>query len=246
MRLKEKVSIITGAASGFGKGIAKKFSKEGAKLILADINKDLLEKVSNEIGQDFFHVDVSSSNSMKKLSEYVLDKYGTVDIMVNNAGITHLPKPLEEVTEEEFDKVFKVNSKSVFLCGKFFIPYMKKVKKGSILNISSTAGLSPRPNLNWYNATKGWMITATKAMAVELAPYNVRVNSLAPVAGETPLLKSFLGEDTPERRNIFLSTIPMGRFSTPKDLGNAACFLCSDEASMITGTILEVDGGRCI
>ena len=246
MRLKEKVSIITGAASGFGKGIAKKFSKEGAKLILADINKDLLEKVSNEIGQDFFHVDVSSSNSMKKLSEYVLDKYGTVDIMVNNAGITHLPKPLEEVTEEEFDKVFEVNSKSVFLCGKFFIPYMKKVKKGSILNISSTAGLSPRPNLNWYNATKGWMITATKAMAVELAPYNVRVNSLAPVAGETPLLKSFLGEDTPKRRNIFLSTIPMGRFSTPKDLGNAACFLCSDEASMITGTILEVDGGRCI
>ena len=246
MRLKEKVSIITGAASGFGKGIAKKFSKEGAKLILADINKDLLEKVSNEIGQDFFHVDVSSSNSMKKLSEYVLDKYGTVDIMVNNAGITHLPKPLEEVTEEEFDKVFEVNSKSVFLCGKFFIPYMKKVKKGSILNISSTAGLSPRPNLNWYNATKGWMITATKAMAVELAPYNVRVNSLAPVAGETPLLKSFLGEDTPERRNIFLSTIPIGRFSTPKDLGNAACFLCSDEASMITGTILEVDGGRCI
>jgi len=208
MRLKEKVSIITGAASGFGKGIAKKFSKEGAKLILADINKDLLEKVSKELGQDFFHVDVSSSSSMKKLSEYVLDEYGTVDIMVNNAGITHLPKPLEEVTEEEFDKVFEVNSKSVFLCGKFFIPYMKKVKKGSILNISSTAGLSPRPNLNWYNATKGWMITATKAMAVELAPYNVRVNSLAPVAGETPLLKSFLGEDTPERRNIFLSTIP--------------------------------------
>ena len=246
MRLKEKVSIITGAASGFGKGIAKKFSKEGAKLILADINKDLLEKVSNEIGQDFFHVDVSSSNSMKKLSEYVLDKYGTVDIMVNNAGITHLPKPLEEVTEEEFDKVFEVNSKSVFLCGKFFIPYMKKVKKGSILNISSTAGLSPRPNLNWYNATKGWMITATKAMAVELAPYNVRVNSLAPVAGETPLLKSFLGKDTPERRNAFLSTIPLGRFSTPQDLANAACFLCSDEASMITGSILEVDGGRCI
>ena len=123
---------------------------------------------------------------------------------------------------------------------------MKREKKGSILNIASTAGLSPRPNLNWYNATKGWMITATKTMAVELAPFNVRVNSLAPVAGETPLLKSFLGEDTPEKRNAFLSTIPLGRFSTPKDLANAACFLCSDEASMITGTILEVDGGRCI
>ena len=246
MRLKEKVSIITGAASGFGKGIAKKFSDEGAKVILADINKDLLEKVSNGLDQDFFHVDVSSSSSMKKLSEYVLNKYGNIDIMVNNAGITHLPKPLEDVSEEEFIRVFEVNSKSVFLCGKFFVPYMKKQRKGSILNISSTAGISPRPNLNWYNATKGWMITATKAMAIELAPFNVRVNSLAPVAGETPLLKSFMGEDTPERRNAFLSTIPIGRFSTPKDLGDAACFLCSDESSMITGSILEVDGGRCI
>ena len=246
MRLKEKVSIITGAASGFGKGIAKKFSDEGAKVILADINKDLLEKVSNGLDQDFFHVDVSSSSSMKKLADYVLKKYESLDIMVNNAGITHLPKPLEEVSEEEFDKTFAVNSKSVFLCGKFFVPHMKKQKKGVILNISSTAGISPRPNLNWYNATKGWMITATKTMAVELAPFNIRVNSLAPVAGETPLLKSFLGEDTPERRNVFLSTIPIGRFSTPEDLGNAACYLCSDEASMITGSILEVDGGRCI
>ena len=246
MRLNEKVSIITGAASGFGKGISKKFSEEGAKLILADINKEELEKVAKDLNQDFFHVDVASSNSMKKLSEYVLNKYKSIDIMINNAGITHLPKPMEEVSEQEFDKVFSVNSKSVFLCGKFFVPHMKKQKKGSILNISSTAGLSPRPNLNWYNATKGWMITATKAMAVELAPFNVRVNSLAPVAGETPLLKSFLGEDTAERRNAFLSTIPLGRFSTPKDLANAACFLCSDEASMITGSILEVDGGRCI
>ena len=246
MRLKEKVSIITGAASGFGEGIAKKFSEEGAKLILVDINKDLLEKVSKDLNQDLFHTDVSSSSSMKKLSEYVLKKYRTIDIMVNNAGITHLPKPLEEVGEEEFDKVFAVNSKSVFLCGKFFVPHMKKQKKGSILNISSTAGISPRPNLNWYNASKGWMITATKTMAVELAPFNIRVNSLAPVAGETPLLKSFLGEDTFERRSAFLSTIPIGRFSSPEDLGNAACYLCSDEASMITGSILEVDGGRCI
>ena len=246
MRLKNKIAIITGAASGFGKGIAKKFSKEGAKLILVDINKDLLEKVSKDLNQEFFYTDVSSSSSMQQLADYVLKKYETIDIMVNNAGITHLPKPLEEVSEEEFDKTFAVNSKSVYLCGKFFVPHMKKQKKGSILNISSTAGISPRPNLNWYNATKGWVITATKAMAVELAPFNVRVNSLAPVAGETPLLKSFLGEDTPERRQAFLSTIPIGRFSTPEDLGNAACYLCSDEASMITGAILEVDGGRCI
>ena len=246
MRLKEKISIITGAASGFGKGIAEKFSKEGSRLILTDINIDLLEKVSKDLNQDFFHADVANTNSMKNLSEYVIEKYGIIDVMVNNAGITHLPKPMEEVTEEEFDKVFAVNSKSVYLCGKFFVPQMKKQKKGSILNIASTAGISPRPNLNWYNATKGWTITATKAMAVELAPFNIRVNSLAPVAGETPLLKSFLGEDTIERRNAFLSTIPIGRFSTPEDLGNAACYLCSDEASMITGSILEVDGGRCI
>ena len=246
MRLKNKIAIITGAASGFGKGIAKKFSEEGAKLILVDINKDLLEKVTKDLNQEFFHTDVSSASSMQQLADFVLKNYESIDIMVNNAGTTHLPKPLEEVSEEEFDKTFAVNSKSVFLCGKFFVPHMKKQKKGSILNISSTAGISPRPNLNWYNATKGWMITATKTMAVELAPYNVRVNSLAPVAGETPLLKSFLGEDTPERRHAFLSTIPIGRFSTPEDLGNAACYLCSDEASMITGSILEVDGGRCI
>tara|TARA_Y100000590_G_scaffold21193_1_gene24611 strand:+ start:2157 stop:2897 length:741 start_codon:yes stop_codon:yes gene_type:complete len=246
MRLKEKITIITGAASGFGKGIAKKFSEEGAISVLTDINEKTLEKVAKDLNQDFFYVDVSDSNSMKKLSEYVYNKYKKIDIMINNAGITHLPMPLEKVSEEEFDKVFAVNAKSVFFCGKYFVPHMKKQKNGSILNIASTAGLSPRPNLNWYNATKGWMITATKTMAVELAPYNVRVNSLAPVAGETPLLKSFLGEDTLERRNAFLSTIPLGRFSTPKDLGNAACFLCSDEASMITGTTLEVDGARCI
>ncbi len=246
MRLKGKISIITGAASGFGKGIAKKFSEEGASLILADINNDKLKKVSEELKQDLFQVDVSISKSMKDLSEYVIKKYKKIDIMVNNAGITHLPMPLEKVSEEEFDKVFSVNAKSVFFCGKFFVPHMKKLNNGSILNIASTAGLSPRPNLNWYNASKGWMITATKTMAVELAKYNVRVNSLAPVAGETPLLKSFLGEDTPDRRKAFLSTIPIGRFSQPEDLANAACFLCSDEASMITGTSLEVDGGRCI
>ena len=246
MKLKDKISIITGAASGFGEGIAKKFTEEGSLSILVDINIDKLKKVAKDFNQDFFKADVASSKSMSKLSEYVLNKYKKIDIMVNNAGITHLPMPMEKVSEEEFDKVFEVNAKAVFFCGKYFVPHMKNKKSGSILNIASTAGLSPRPNLNWYNASKGWMITATKTMAVELAPYNVRVNSLAPVAGETPLLKSFLGEDTPEKRNAFLSTIPLGRFSTPKDLGSAATFLCSDESSMITGTTLEVDGGRCI
>jgi 3-oxoacyl-[acyl-carrier protein] reductase len=172
--------------------------------------------------------------------------FGEVDILVNNAGVTHLPKPMEEVSEEEFDRVFAVNCKSVYLFAHELAPFMKQRRAGAILNIASTAGVSPRPNLNWYNASKGWMNTATKAMAVELAPHGVRVNALNPVAGETPLLASFMGEDTPEMRAKFISTIPIGRFSTPEDLGNAACFMCSDEASMITGVCMEVDGGRCI
>ena len=246
MRLSNKNAIITGAGSGFGKGIAKKFTDEGAQLILGDINSQKVEEVANELKQNWFQVDVSKGDSMEEFSDYAIKKHGKIDIVVNNAGITHLPMPLEDLSEEEFDKVFAVNAKSVFFSGKYFVPHMKSAGQGVILNIASTAGLSPRPNLNWYNASKGWMITATKTMAVELAPYKIRVNALAPVAGETPLLKSFLGEDTQERREAFLSTIPLGRFSTPEDLANTACFLCSEEASMITGVALEVDGGRCI
>ncbi len=246
MRLKDKIIVITGAASGFGKGIAKKFSDEGARLILVDINLNLLKKVSKSLSQDYFIADVSNSKQFESLAKYVYSKYKIVDIVVNNAGITHKPKPMEDVTEKEFEKVFNVNAKSVYFCGKYFVPKMKKFKKGAILNVASTAGLSPRPKLNWYNASKGWMITATKTMAVELAPYKVRVNALAPVAGKTPLLKSFMGGNTLKKKQAFLSTIPIGRFSTPQDMGNAACFLCSDEADMITGSILEVDGGRCI
>ena len=246
MRLKNKVAVITGAASGFGKGIAKKFSDEGAKIIMVDINAKLLKKESKSLHQDYFIADISKANNFLLLRNYIYKKYKKLDIVVNNAGVTHKPKPMENVTEKEFNYVFNVNAKSVYYCGKFFVPKMKKTRKGVILNVASTAGLSPRPKLNWYNASKGWMITATKAMAIELAPYKVRVNAIAPVAGETPLLKSFMGGNTPAKKQAFLSTIPIGRFSTPQDMGNAACFLCSEEASMITGAILQVDGGRCI
>ena len=246
MRLKNKIAIITGSASGFGKGIAKKFSEEGAKLIMVDINSKLLKKISNSLSQDYFVADVSKSSDFKSLKNFAYKKYGNIDIIVNNAGVTHKPKFMESVNEKDFNKVFNVNAKSVYYCAKYFVPKMKKNRKGVILNVASTAGISPRPKLNWYNATKGWMITATKAMAIELATFNVRVNAIAPVAGLTPLLKSFMGGNTPKKKRSFLSTIPIGRFSTPEDMGNAACFLCSDEASMITGTILEVDGGRCI
>ena len=188
----------------------------------------------------------SFSIDMCRMSSSVLSKGEKVDIVVNNAGTTHLPAPMETIEEDEFDRVFNVNCKSVYLTAKHFVPHFKENKSGVILNIASTAGVSPRPNLNWYNSSKGWMILASKTMAVELAPFGIRVNVINPVAGETPLLKSFLGEDTPEMRGKFLSTIPLGRFSMPEDIASAALFLCSDAASMITGANLEVDGGRTI
>lgn len=246
MRLEGKTAIVTGAGSGFGAGIARRFAAEGARVLVADINLAAAEAVAGEIGARAYCVDVADSGSVAALAEDAVAAFGTPDILVNNAGVTHLPAPLEEVSEADFDRVFAVNCKSVYLTARTFVPAMARRGSGAILNVASTAGLSPRPRLNWYNASKGWMITATKTMAVELAPRGVRVNAICPVAGETPLLKSFMGEDTPEMRAKFLSTIPIGRFSTPEDMGHAAVFLCSDEASMITGVALEVDGGRCI
>ena len=246
MRLKNKIAIVTGGGSGFGAGIVKKFIQEGAKVVVADINLENAKKVAMDTGGFAVEVDVSNSLSFKNMVDKTLEKFGKIEIMVNNAGITHLPNSMENISEAEFDKIFAVNSKSVFFSAKYLVPKMISIGGGNILNVASTAGISPRPNLSWYNATKGWMISATKAMAIELASKRIRVNALAPVAGETPLLKSFMGGDTPEKREKFLSTIPIGRFSTPDDMGNAACFLCSEEASMITGVVLQVDGGRCI
>lgn len=246
MRLQDKVAVVTGGASGFGAGIVRKFAEEGARVVVADLNVNGAHEIAAEVKGLGIQVDVADGASVAAMVDATLGAYGRLDILVNNAGTTHYPAPLEEVTEQDFDKVFAVNCKSVFLTAQNIVPVMKKQGKGAILNVASTAGVSPRPRLNWYNASKGWMNTATKAMAVELAPQGIRVNAINPVAGETPLLKVFMGEDTPEIRAKFLSTIPIGRFSTPSDMGNAACFLCSDEASMVTGVCMEVDGGRCI
>jgi 3-oxoacyl-[acyl-carrier protein] reductase len=246
MRLQGKTALVTGGASGFGAGIVRAFRAEGARVMLADVNAEAGEAMADVLGASFVLADVGEDAGVRHMALAALGEFGQLDILVNNAGITHLPAALEEISEPEFDRVLRVNAKSVYLTARHLVPAMKARGSGAILNIASTAGLSPRPRLSWYNASKGWMITATKAMAVELAPAGVRVNALCPVAGETPLLKSFLGEDTPEMRAKFLATIPIGRFSTPADLGNAAAFLCSDEASMITGAALEVDGGRCI
>ncbi|WP_299505959.1 SDR family oxidoreductase [uncultured Roseobacter sp.] len=248
MRLTGKTAIVTGGASGFGAGIVRKFTSEGARVMIADINHTAAQDLADQMGDHALAcaVDVADGASVTAMARAAIEAWTHVDILVNNAGITHLPQALEEVTEEDFDRVMAVNMKSVYLTARALVPHMKSRDAGCILNIASTAGVSPRPRLNWYNASKGWMITATKAMAVELAPTGIRVNALNPVAGETPLLKSFMGEDTPEMRAKFLATIPLGRFSTPQDMGNAACFLCSDEASMITGVAMEIDGGRCI
>lgn len=248
MKLKNKIAIVTGGASGFGAGIVRKFIAEGAKVVIADINNSLAEKLARELGEEAIsaEVDVSDNISVKRLVESTISKFETIDILVNNAGIGHQPQALDKFSEDDFDRIFNVNAKSVFYTAQQVVPIMKIAKSGVILNVASTGGVSPRPNLTWYNASKGWMITATKAMAVELASFGIRVNAINPVAGETPLLATFMGEDTPEIREKFLSTIPMGRFSTPTDMGNTACFLCSDDASMITGIAMNVDGGRCI
>lgn len=248
MRLDGKTAIITGGAQGFGAGIVDKFIAEGARVLVADINGDGAATKAAKAGNaaTSCQVDVAEAKSVEQMMLTALDAFGHVDILVNNAGITHLPTPMEDVEEAEFDRVLAVNAKSIYLTAKYIVPHMKERGSGTICNVASTAGLSPRPRLNWYNASKGWVITATKAMAVELAPAGVRVNALCPVAGETPLLKSFMGEDTPEMRAKFISTIPIGRFSSAEDMGNCAAFLCSDEASMITGVAMEVDGGRCI
>ena len=248
MRLNNKIALVTGAGSGFGRGIAARFAEEGAKLVVADINEEAAKMVAGEIGDSAIAVvaDVSKNSDVEAMIQQTVAQWGRLDILVNNAGTTHRNKPMTEVTEEEFDRIFAVNVKSVFLTARHGVPLMKEQGHGMILNVASTAGLRPRPGLAWYNTSKGAMITATKAMAIELASFKIRVNAINPVAGETGMLHLFMGEDTPEKRAQLVSSIPWGRLSQPQDMANAALFLCSDEADMVTGTCMEVDGGRCI
>ena len=248
MRLKGKTALVTGAAQGFGFGIAETFVREGARVAVLDINGDKAKEAARAIGRRAFAVtcDVGKAKSVDRAVEKILAKVGRLDIVVNNAGTTHRNKPMTEVTEEEFDRIFAVNVKSIYLMARATVPHFRQHGGGVILNIGSTAGLRPRPGLTWYNGSKGAANLISQSMAVELAPDKIRVNAIAPVAGETPLLATFMGEDTPERRKAFTATIPWGRFSTPQDIANAALFLCSDEADMVTGSVLAVDGGRCV
>uniref|UniRef100_A0A9E8CQI6 Glucose 1-dehydrogenase n=1 Tax=Bosea sp. NBC_00436 TaxID=2969620 RepID=A0A9E8CQI6_9HYPH len=248
MRLKGKTALVTGAAQGFGFGIAETFVREGARVAVLDINGDKAKEAAKAIGRKAFAVtcDVGKAKSVDKAVEKILAKVGRLDIVVNNAGTTHRNKPMIEVTEEEFDRIFAVNVKSIYLMARATVPHFRQHGGGVILNIGSTAGVRPRPGLTWYNGSKGAANLISQSMAVELAPDKIRVNAIAPVAGETPLLATFMGEDTPERRAQFTASIPWGRFSTPQDIANAALFLCSDEADMVTGSVLAVDGGRCV
>lgn len=248
MRLKGKTALVTGGAQGFGLGIAETFAREGARVAILDINLDQARAAAKAIGRRAMAVrcDVAKAKSVEAAVARILARFGHLDIVINNAGISHRNQPMLNVTEEEFDRVFAVNVKSIYLMTKATVPHFRTRGGGCIVNIGSTAGIRPRPGLTWYNASKGAVNLMSKSMAVELAPDRIRVNAIAPVAGETPLLATFMGEDTPEKRAAFKASIPWGRLSTPQDIANAALFLCSDEAEMVTGSVMEVDGGRCI
>ena len=248
MRLKGKAALVTGAGQGFGFGIAEAFVREGARVACLDVRGEVAEAAAKRFGASAMALtgDVSNRGDVERAARAAIDALGRVDIVVNNAGTTHRNKPLMEVEEAEFDRIFAVNVKSILFAAQAFIPHMRAHGGGVFINIGSTAGLRPRPGLTVYNASKGAVHVMTKSMAVELAPDKICVCALAPVAGETPLLAMFMGEDTPEKRAAFKATVPLGRFSTPQDIGQAALFLASDEANFLTGVVLEVDGGRCI
>lgn len=254
MRLHEQRTIVTGGGSGFGKAMCHSFASEGARVLVADFNAERGAEVAEEIrrngGQaEFCQLDVADAGQVKAMVAQAVTLWGGLDIMVNNAGYTHATMPLDQVSEADYERVFAVNVKSIYLSSKEVIPLFKAQGRGVILNTASTAGLRPRPNLAWYNASKGAVITLTKSMAIELAPAKIRVNCLCPVVANTPMLGDFIGDrsrNTAETRAAMGASIPLGRLTEPQDVANAALYLVSDEAQFITGVALEIDGGRCI
>jgi 3-oxoacyl-[acyl-carrier protein] reductase len=252
MRLQGKIAIVTGAASGFGEGIARRFAAEGARVVAADMNLDGARRLAAEIGGGAVAVggDVSQGADVEAIVAAATQAFGGLDIVVNNAGTTHRNRPMLEVDEATFDRVYAVNVKSIYWMARSAVPVLRRPRDdgrrgGSIVNIASTAGISPRPGLVWYNGSKGAVNTITKAMALELAKENIRVNAICPVIGATRLTAEFMGgEDTPEVRDRFVATIPLGRMSTPADIANACVWLGEDSSGFITGVLLPVDGGR--
>ena len=250
MRLKGKVAIVTGAGSGFGTGIAQRFAEQGAKVVVNDINAAGGERVAKELGANaaFVQADVTSGADWAKLVSAAVSKFGRLDTVINNAGWTHRNKPYMEVTEAEFDKVYAVNVKSIYLSALAAIPQFRKQGGGCFVNIASTAGIRPRPGLCVYNSSKGAVINLSKGMAAELGPDKIRVNCVNPVFSDVTALSADFagGAVTEEAKKRFLATIPLGRFSTPLDVANACLYLASDDAEFISGVCVEVDGARCV
>jgi len=252
MRLQGKIAIVTGAGSGFGEGIAKRFAQEGCKVIVNDLRAEGGERVAREIAAAggaarFVQADVSRDSDVARLIGSAIEAYGGLHIVVNNAGFTHRNRPMLEVSEEEFDRIYAVNVKGLFLSARHAVPHFRAQGGGCFVTVASTAGVRPRPGLTWYNGSKGAAIVTSRSMAAELGPDHIRVNCINPVIGETGLLETFMGmPDTPANRARFLAGIPLGRFTRPSDVASAALFLASDEAEFITGTCIEVDGGRCV
>ncbi|MDJ0684336.1 MAG: glucose 1-dehydrogenase [Alphaproteobacteria bacterium] len=256
-RLAGKTALITGAASGFGAEIARRYAQEGGNVVIADINAEAGAQVAAEIAAAqegrarSILCDVTKKEDLEAAAALAVEAFGRIDILVNNAGYTHWNKPVDQVSEDEYDQIMAVNVKAIFHGLSAVLPRFRDQpqvgpNRGVILTVASTAGVRPRPGLVWYNTSKAAAIGATRSLAIELGSENIRVAAINPVAGETPLLEKFMGEDTPEKRAAFKATVPLGRFSQPADIAGAAVFLASDEAEFLTGVCLEVDGGRCI
>lgn len=252
MRLKNKTAIVTGAGSGYGAGIAARFAQEGAQVVVADIDepkgRDVAASITARGGKaHFVRTDIADAASLARLLQETVDRFGGLQIVVNNAATTHRRGPILDVDEAEFDRVFSVNVKSLFLSAKAMVPYFRQVGGGVFVNVASITSFRPAPGLAWYNATKAAVVSISKSMALDFGRDNIRVNCVNPAVGDTGLLAAFMGEpDTPQLREKYKAAIPLGRFTTPQDVAGACLYLASDDASFVTGTAIEVDGGRSI
>lgn len=250
--LEGKTAVITGAGSGMGKAAAKLFAAQGANVVLSDINKDAADQTAEEIDRTghvkTVYTDVGDDESVQNLVKEALNEFEDIDILINCAGVPQFFTPIEEMSLSEWDKIMSVNLKSIFLTTRHLVPIMKRKEKGSIINIASIAGIRARPGLNAYCASKGAAIMLTRALALELAPFKIRVNAINPGPAETPMLERFLPGDPQkveeDKKKIFLESVPLGTLIQPEDIAQAALYLASDLARAVTGEIMNVDGGR--
>ena len=248
MRLSNKVAVVTGGGSGMGAAICRRFVEEGARVVIVDCRPDRGEPIARSFSASatFVEADVSRDSDAKKMIDTAVDRFGRLDVLVNNAGAPQPPTPITETSEADFDRLIAVNAKAIFLAARHAVPVMRRQGGGIIINTVSVAAIRPRPNLTAYNSSKGAALVMTKSLAIELAPDRIRVNAVCPGPADTPMLSTFVGGDSPEKRAAFLSTIPLGRLCAPEDVANAMVYLASEEASFVTGAVLDVDGGRCI